>query len=128
MILRPLKHAPRFLRASPAGRFKRRDPSVSEARLRKQWVDGAYVLYVGKAGNDGARATLRSRLRCSFDHGLGKAAANWGGRLVWQLDRAEELLVAWRAEPNRRPIDVEQGMIDHFASQYGKKPFANLRR
>jgi hypothetical protein len=128
MILRPLQYAPKFLHESPAGRFKGRDPSVSESMLRKNWVDGAYVLYVGKAGQDGARATLRSRLRCYLDHGLGKAVAHWGGRLVWQLDRAEQLLVAWRAEPNRRPFDVEQGMIDHFASQYGKKPFANLRR
>jgi len=50
VVLRTDTAAPRYLHTSGAGWFKERDPSVSIDSLETAWVDGARVLYIGKAG------------------------------------------------------------------------------
>ena len=88
---------PEFLRHSPAGRFKGRDPTASRTNLEASWVGGCPVVYIGKA------ARLRTRLRQYRDHGQGKPVGHWGGRYIWQLGSRGELLVAWKVtnEPPR---------------------------
>jgi hypothetical protein len=54
---------PTFLERSTGGFFKVKDPSVRLEMLSLKWVEGAQVLYVGKAGSLYGSATLRSRLR-----------------------------------------------------------------
>jgi hypothetical protein len=49
VILRPSREQPKFLPNSLAGHFKGRDPSASTDQLERAWVDGATVLYIGKA-------------------------------------------------------------------------------
>lgn len=110
---------PGFLSANPAGRFKGRDPSVSEDVLRANWVTGAEVLYIGKADN------LRRRLRQYARFGEGEPVGHWGGRLIWQLEDSAALLVAWRETPGRVPREVEAEMIAAFGTAFGKPPFAN---
>lgn len=59
------------------------------------------VVYIGKAGKQGGRATLRSRLRAYLRQGRGHRAGHWGGRMVW--------------------------LIADFVACFGQRPFANRR-
>jgi hypothetical protein len=121
VVLREDTREPRFLDSSAAGTF-RGDPSVSPEALGDNWVSGAGVLYIGK-GDHGA---LRDRLRAYIGFGRGGGARHWGGRLMWQVDKAEDCLVAWRVlKQGVEPVDVETQMIKDFKAAYGKPPFAN---
>jgi hypothetical protein len=113
--------APAYLDRSPAGRF-RGDPSVTTETLEANWVRGARVVYIGK-GNHGR---LRTRLEEFIDFGRGGRKRHAGGRLIWQLQRSEALLVAWKPLPlDVVPREVEKRMIAAFRVDYSKPPFAN---
>jgi hypothetical protein len=111
--------APEFLETNPGGRFKGRDPSVSKNALRANWVDGAPVVYIGKADN------LRRRLREYMRFGAGAPIGHWGGRLIWQLADSTTLLIAWCETPGRVPKEAEADLLTAFRSVWGKPPFAN---
>jgi hypothetical protein len=51
-----------------------------------------------------------------------------GGRLIWQLADADELLVAWRSITwDEAARDFERRLLAAFAEQHdGRRPFANL--
>jgi hypothetical protein len=49
VVWRAAADQPEFLDANPGGRFKGRDPTVGEDALQANWVDGAEVVYIGKA-------------------------------------------------------------------------------
>lgn len=116
---------PRFLRISTGGWFKKRDPSVSIERLQREWVPSAYVLYIGKAdaGSSGRRG-LRVRLGEYLRFGAGYPIGHWGGRLLWHLDDASELLVRWKLSADPR-LD-EARLLTAFVAAHGQLPFANL--
>ncbi|HXQ00338.1 MAG TPA: hypothetical protein VN845_09800, partial [Solirubrobacteraceae bacterium] len=111
VVMRSSSEAPSFLALNPAGRFKGHDPTVPAEALRANWVDGAEVVYIGKANQ------LRRRLRQFADVGAGKPIGDWGGRLVWQLADSQKLLLAWKQTPGRVPREVEArytvGHISH---------------
>jgi hypothetical protein len=119
VVWRSSEDAPRYLIANPGGRFKDRDPTVAPEALQANWVEGAEVVYVGKADQ------LRRRLKQFMDFGTGKPIGHWGGRLIWQLSDSSELLVAWRETPGEAPKDVETRLIAAFRKRYDKPPFAN---
>lgn len=110
---------PDFLASNPGGRFKGRDPTIDVSALKANWVEGAEVVYIGKADK------LRRRLRQFAQFGAGKPIGHWGGRLIWQLSRSSELLVAWRETPDEIPKEVEARMLAEFHAVYGQPPFAN---
>ena len=112
---------PEYLSRSPAGWFKRRDPTGSRTTLEAAWVEGCPLVYIGKA------ARLRTRLRQYRDHGQGKPVGHWGGRYIWQLSNSGDLVVAWRVT-DEDPEQLEKEMLAAFLDQYGQLPFANLRR
>ena len=60
--------------------------------------------------------------------GLGKPCAHWGGRYIWQLADAKDLLVYWKPTLGRDPRLVEKAMLSKFVEKYGCLPFANLVR
>ncbi len=111
-------HPPSFEKVSSGGWFKGRDPSVSHEALLANWVEGASVVYIGKADQ------LRRRIRQFAEFGRGRPKGHWGGRLIWHLSTAS-LRIAWAETPDRAPIDAEANLIGCFRSAYGKPPFAN---
>ena len=128
VVLRPTDAAPEFVSAGSGGWFKAKDPNVPETDLKAAWVGGTQVVYVGKAalGASGRRG-LAKRLSEYRRFGAGEPVGHWGGRYIWQLRDAVELLVAWRETPNEDSGAVETGYIADFVRQYGKRPFANRR-
>jgi hypothetical protein len=109
----------RYPERSCGGWFKGKDPTVAGEALAANWVNGAEVVYIGKADQ------LKRRLTQFADFGAGKAIGHWGGRLIWQLPSIDQLLVAWKETPGRVPIEVEAELIASFREAYGKPPFAN---
>lgn len=107
---------PEFLEVNPGGRFKDRDQTVAASALRANWVDGAEIVHIGKANN------LRRRLREFSRFGADKPIGHWGGRLIWQLTRSKDLLVAWRETPGEIPKEVETMMLTAFRADYGHTP------
>ena len=95
--------------------------------------DNSIVIYIGQAG--GVRngkwsdSNLRERLKKYFDFGLGKPVGHWGGRLIWQIENSDKLIVCWKELPDKvkDPCKEESKLIEKFKTTFGKRPFANLR-
>ncbi len=128
VVLRLTSGAPIFLEQSGAGHFKGKAPTVTVEELQRSWVLGTPVIYIGKAGEPAGGATLRSRLARYLAFGAGKPVGHYGGRLIWQLADAEDLVVCWKSTPTGDPRKVEQCLIEKFKGAHSaKRPFANLQ-
>ncbi|MDQ7788755.1 MAG: hypothetical protein RDU41_01730 [Clostridia bacterium] len=127
MILRDAAEPPRFRAVSTGGHFKGRNPTVPEFMLVHNWVDGATVLYIGKAGGGTSRSVLQKRLYSYLRFGAGEPVGHWGGRLIWQLEDSDALLVSWKPCEDVDTADLERSLIQDFVKAYGKRPLANLR-
>lgn len=108
-----------FLTVGSGGHFKGRDPNISLAELKTNWVDNTKVVYIGKA------TSLKSRLRQYFRFGQGKNIGHYGGRLIWQIKYSKDLVVCWKSITTD-PREYEADLIQQFVSIYGCRPFANL--
>jgi len=128
LVLRIDERPPRFRAESASGHFKRRNPTVPASTLKRKWVDDTDVLYIRKAGGARSKATLRSRVRQYLRFGAGQPVGHWGGRYVWQLHDAEELLLCWKTTIGAEAREVERQLLEEFKSVFGKLPFANLAR
>jgi hypothetical protein len=121
VVIRASDGEPSFLNDNAGGRFKSRNPTVPVSTLAGKWIDGCSALYVGKA------TSLRKRLRQYRDFGAGKPVAHWGGRYIWQLADAHELIVCWKPTMDN-PRDEERKLLAAFEARYGRLPFANVVR
>lgn len=108
-----------FLTVGSGGHFKGKNPNVSLAELKANWVDNTKVVYIGKA------TSLKFRLRQYFSFGQGKNIGHYGGRLIWQLKYSKDLVVCWK-ELAIDPREYEAELILQFVKIYGCRPFANL--
>ena len=121
MVLRVSGQQPEFLEVGSGGHFKGKEPNVPVDVLKANWVKETPVLYIGKA------TSLRKRISQYLRFGQGKPVGHWGGRYIWQLADATQLLFCWM------PVDgnadaVETDMICRFRERYGCRPFANLAK
>ncbi|WP_292264880.1 hypothetical protein [Butyricimonas sp.] len=124
LVLHVKEGKPTFLEKGSGGFFKEKNPNVSLHELNENWVVGTPVIYIGKAG--GRSATLHSRLSQYLKFGQGKNIGHWGGRFIWQIENAGDLLICWK--PVEKPEEMERELIQSFKKEYfGKRPFANLR-
>lgn len=128
LVLRTTADVQTFLEKSTGGWFKEEDPTVTFDELHKNWVNGAVVLNIGKAGGPGNAATLKSRLKQYLDFGSGRPIGHRGGRLIWQLTDADDLVIAWKTIEPGLPREVEAEYIRVFKeANQGRRPFANLQ-
>ena len=126
LVLNLSNKPPEFAPAGTGGHFKGKNPNVSIAELKANWVEKTIVVYIGKAGKDGSAATLHSRLKQYFGFGQGGNVGHWGGRLIWQLKNYNDLVVCWKALPTEDPRTFEATLIQQFISKFHNRPFANL--
>jgi hypothetical protein len=128
VVLRRGFVAPRFLERGSVGLFKGRDPNVAISVLQLAWVATAIVLYVGKAGGGKLKVHLKKRISLLIQFGSGANVAHWGGRYLWQLADAEDLILCWKPTPISDPRSVEKAMVSAFEASYGRRPYANRAR
>ncbi|MFC6695860.1 GNAT family N-acetyltransferase [Nocardioides daphniae] len=129
VVVRENTLPPRFRATNPGGRASEKDPTVPVAELREAWVDGAEVLFVGRATRGvGKRQGLAKRLAELRRFGLGQTGNHWGGRYVWQLADSDDLLVAWKETGEADPEEVAAQLLARFEVDHGQLPFANLVR
>lgn len=129
IVLREATGHPAFCAVSVGGRHKGRDPSVSVDVLGAKWVDGATLLYVGKAPtNPQGKRGLRTRLREYARFGAGANVGHFGGRYIWQIEESPSLLVAWRVcDGGSTAASDERDLVLKFAQAHdGRMPFANI--
>lgn len=113
--------------------YKGRNPNVSQDVLSRNWVEGTFILYIGKAGGTDRKgniikATLQERITDYIKFGYGYKIGHWGGRLIWQLQYSRDLFIYWRiCTDSENPVEMEKIRILEFENKYGKMPFANLR-
>jgi hypothetical protein len=125
VVIRVHSGPPAYLAQSAGGWFKGNDPTVPTATLTAKWVAGAQLLYVGKATGGSNRANgLRKRLGLLLRYGAGKPVGHQGGRYLWQVEGAEEYVVAWRMVED--PTAEENQILCEFSAAYGSYPFANI--
>jgi len=116
-----------YLEKSVGGHFKGKYPTVSISELSSNWVEGAYVLYVGQTGAGKSKGTLSSRIVQLIKFGKGENIGHRGGRYIWQLKNAGKLVVAWKCLSTDDPKREKTKLITEFRNIYGKRPFANLQ-
>ena len=127
MVVRDPAAPPMFSSESKGGHFKGKDPIVDLAILKRNWVHGAAVLYIGQAGGRFSSATLRKRLKRYLRFGAGQPVGHWGGRLIWQLEDTELLFFCWRPAGGADARELERELIQDFVKGFGTMPFANLQ-
>jgi hypothetical protein len=128
LILMPPNVQPQFLKRGSAGFIALRDPNQPIKILEEKWVKETIVLYCGKAGGINMRSHLRGRLNQYLRHGRGHSARHWGGRYIWQLENAHDLIVCWKVCKKNTPRAEESNLLKEFYEKHHRLPFANLIR
>lgn len=126
LVLHPLAISPELLEKGTGGYFKGKNPNVSVDELYANWVEKALIVYIGKAGKQGSKATLNSRLKQYLGFGQGRNIGHYGGRFIWQLKNNSDLVVCWKTLPVDDPRTYEANLIKQFVKVFSKRPFANL--
>ena len=128
VVLREKDERPKILEKRPFDCQEEKYPSYSKTELEKEWVEGTYIVYIGKAGGSEQKTGLHKRLSTYIRFGKGKKVAHGGGRSIWQLSDALDLVVCWRILSDEEPCCVESKMIANFRKQHdNKRPFANRK-
>lgn len=129
VIVRPTDAPPEYLDTSPAGHFKKKDPTVAVAELATLWIPGERIVYIGKASlSANGKRHLQKRLDEFRQFGAGLPVPHSGGKRIWQLADHDQLLVGWRVTGDADAAKVETQMLADFVAYRGRLPFANMRR
>lgn len=116
--LRSSKTKPHFLKIGTGGHYNG-DPNVSISTLQTKWLEDSSIMYIGESEN------IQERISLYLRFGQGETVRHWGGRYVWQLEDAYDLVICWKVVDNAKQIK-EQMLLD-FKAKHGKLPFANMR-
>ena len=122
LVLRNPQRFPEFLESGTEGQFKGKSPNVSTNVLRANWVQGAFIVYVGNTGD------LRTRIGQLIRFGAGRAVGHRGGRYLWQLNNSEYLQVCWKETAKEKSASEKSDILREFQDYYGSLPFANIQR
>ena len=107
---------PVFLVDNPIKRRK----AYTLNQLSVKWLPDHTVLYIGKAESvDGIYGRLGDFSK--------KSSSHTGGRALWQLAGAHQLIAAWVETPGHIAETVEKSYLQAFRSQHGSYPYANWR-
>ena len=95
-----------------------------------RWVPGVQVLYFGKgplrSSTTKRRQGLARRVGELQRHGYRGGANHYGGKLLWQIDDADALLIAWKPLAEGESAAIESGLIRGFDRIMGRQPYANV--
>ena len=122
---------PDFVETGTAGPFRGGNPNVPLEQLEKCWVDDTPVLFMGKAGGTSritgkpTRENLHKRVGKFVRVGRGEKVGPWGGRYIWQVRNAGDLVICWKKMYERDPLEVQDRLLRNFETVYHKRPFAN---
>lgn len=121
---------PSYLSKGLGGFFKKMDPNVPVEILKQNWVNfepgDDSIVYIGKAGGENTRSTLKKRVKEYIRFGGGKSSPHRGGRYIWQLANSDSLRVYWKESDD--PAKEEKTMLLEFKTKHDNRlPFANLR-
>ena len=111
---------------------KPRSKIYTAAQAEAEWVDGSQMLYVGKGPlrkpRRGRRQGLAQRINEMRAHGHDGGANHYGGKLLWQIEDTDSLLIAWKVLIEGTADDVETALIRRFMDQAesGRTPYANI--
>ena len=122
LVLRAAEKAPVIKSSSLGGyvHFPNDSPCYSVDELEDNYIDGSHILYIGKSTN------IQKRIRTYMKFGKGEKARHGGGRAIWQLADADDLIVCWTATTDG-PRKVEKEMIQRYKLNHSsKRPFANM--
>lgn len=92
--------------------------------LKMKWIEDTSIVYIGKSDQ-----SLSTRIRTYLRYGEGKDAPHRGGRAIWQLPDAENLVFAWKTiSCAESAASVETMLINEFKAMHDfRLPFANMR-
>lgn len=121
---------PSFLPKGLGGFFKNIDPNVLIETLKQSWIKFSpgddNIMYIGKAGGENTRSTLKKRIKEYIRFGNGKSSPHRGGRYIWQIANSDNLKIFWKESDD--PIKEEKTMLLEFKAKHDNKlPFANLK-
>lgn len=115
-VFRESTQRPTFLDTNVITRRK----AYAVPELKDKWIDGQALVYIGMAEpKDGLYGRLGDFSKQSSSH--------TGGRALWQLGDANELIVAWAETPDQVAEVVEKSYLRAFKVAFGQYPFANWR-
>lgn len=122
VVLRMTDEAPVFLEKGTGGFFKGKNPNVAISKLQGKWLDDSPIMYIGQTTK-----SLQKRILQYLQFGSGMGVGHYGGRYIWQLKDADNLVFAWKPLPSTDTHDFEKRMLLDFHKEHGALPFANLR-
>ncbi|QHQ33902.1 hypothetical protein [Algicella marina] len=124
-VAAPSDLEPRWLQIGTGGFFKGKDPNVGLLELERNWVRTSLLLYFGRASAGKANQRgLKKRTNELVRFGMGEAVGHWGGRLLWQIEQSDTLLLFWKT--SEEPEVEKARLIEAFLGAHGSKPFAVL--
>jgi hypothetical protein len=103
----------------PTSRKRLKPYAIDDLRVRL--VDGTPVVYIGSTiAKTGLRGRVSAYRRQATNHS--------GGRSIWQLHDADDLVCAWAETPHHEADRVEDAYHAAFKERYMKLPFANRKQ
>ena len=108
----------RFIEPKDTSFYSKKDLENKYARCKEK-----DILYIGKATG---RRGLSQRLRQYVKHGHGEGNNHCGGRAIWQIENADELVVTY--EICEDATARERKEIEAYKVRNGCFPLANWRK